>query len=87
MEENFLAKSVQFQRDVVPVHFNGRNSNFSIIWPVCKMLGIKFNIALYYIWQTKCLEIAIRLLPLHLENLFHGKRLISLKRLLNGRNM
>lgn len=60
---------------------------FSIIWPLFARCWALSLISLCYIWQTKCLEIAIRLLPLHLENLFHGKRLISLKRLLNGRNM
>ena len=48
--KTFVAKSVQFQRDVVPVHFNGRNSNFFYnLATVCKMLGIKFNIAMLYL--------------------------------------
>jgi putative hemolysin len=48
--KTFVAKSVQFKRDVVPVHFNGRNSNFFYnLATVCKMLGIKFNIAMLYL--------------------------------------
>ena len=46
----FIVKSVQHQRDVVPIHFEGRNSNFFYnLANVCKALGIKFNIAMLYL--------------------------------------
>ena len=46
----FIVKSVQHQRDVVPIHFDGRNSNFFYnLANVCKALGIKFNIAMLYL--------------------------------------
>lgn len=46
----FVVKSVQAQRDVVPVHFEGRNSNFFYnLANLCKALGIKFNIAMLYL--------------------------------------
>lgn len=46
----FVVKSVQTQRDVVPIHFEGRNSDFFYSlanW--CKRLGVKFNIAMLYL--------------------------------------
>lgn len=46
----FVIKSVQTQRDVVPIYFEGRNSDFFYSlanW--CKRLGIKFNIAMLYL--------------------------------------
>ena len=46
----FVVKSVQTQRDVVPIYFEGRNSDFFYSlanW--CKRLGIKFNIAMLYL--------------------------------------
>lgn len=49
-KKTFIVKSVQFQRDVVPVHFEGRNSDFFYnLANVCKTLGIKFNIAMLYL--------------------------------------
>lgn len=46
----FIVKSVQTKRDIVPIHFEGRNSDFFYSlanW--CKRLGIKFNIAMLYL--------------------------------------
>ena len=49
-KKTFIVKSVQAQRDVVPIHFEGRNSNFfSNLATVCKFLGIKINIAMLYL--------------------------------------
>lgn len=49
-KKTFIVKSVQFQRDVVPVHFEGRNSDFFYnLANICKFLGIKFNIAMLYL--------------------------------------
>ena len=46
----FITKSVQHQRDVVPIYFSGRNSNkFYTIANICKMLGLKFNLAMLYL--------------------------------------
>ena len=46
----FITKSVQHQRDVVPIYFSGRNSNkFYTIANLCKMLGLKFNLAMLYL--------------------------------------
>ena len=49
-KKTFIDKSVQTQRDVVPIHFEGRNSNFFYnLSKLCKWLGIKFNIAMLYL--------------------------------------
>lgn len=49
-KKTFLVKSIQTQRDIVPIHFIGRNSNFFYnIDRLRKMLGIKFNIAMLYL--------------------------------------
>jgi putative hemolysin len=49
-KKTFVAKSIQYQRSVVPVHFGGRNSDFFYnLANVCKFLGIRFNIAMLYL--------------------------------------
>lgn len=49
-KKTFITKSVETHRDVVPLHFNGRNSNFFYnLSNICKALGIKFNIAMMYL--------------------------------------
>ena len=49
-KKTLIVKSVQAQRDVVPIHFEGRNSNFFYnLANVCKFLGIKINIAMLYL--------------------------------------
>ncbi|NDV57299.1 1-acyl-sn-glycerol-3-phosphate acyltransferase [Bacteroides sp. 519] len=48
--KTFIVKSVQTQRDVVPIHFEGRNSDFFYnLANLCKKLGVKFNIAMIYL--------------------------------------
>ncbi len=46
----FINKSVETQRDVVPIHFEGRNSDrFYRLASLGKRLGLKFNIAMLYL--------------------------------------
>ena len=48
--KTFVVKSVETHRDVVPIHFSGRNSNrFYRIANMCKRLGLKVNIAMLYL--------------------------------------
>ena len=48
--KTFIVKSVQAQRDVVPIHFEGQNSDFFYnLANACKFLRIKFNIAMLYL--------------------------------------
>ena len=48
--KTFITKSVESQRDIVPIHFGGRNSNrFYRLANLCKFFGIKFNIAMLYL--------------------------------------
>jgi len=49
-QKNFISKSIQYQRDVVPIYFEGRNSNFFYnLARLRKFLGIKFNIEMMYL--------------------------------------
>lgn len=49
-KKTFITKSVETHRDVVPIHFGGRNSDFFYtLANVCKTLGIKFNIAMLFL--------------------------------------
>lgn len=49
-KKTFITKSVEHQRDVVPIHFSGRNSNFFYgLANLCETLGIKFNIAMLFL--------------------------------------
>lgn len=49
-KKTFIVKSVQTQRDIVPIHFEGENSDFFYrLANINRMLGIKFNIAMLYL--------------------------------------
>ncbi len=48
--KTFITKSVETQRDIVPIHFGGRNSDFfNRLANISKKLGIKFNIAMLFL--------------------------------------
>lgn len=48
--KTFITKSVETQRDVVPIHFGGQNSRFFYtLANVCKRLGIKANLAMLFL--------------------------------------
>lgn len=48
--KTFVTKSVETQRDVVPIYFSGRNSDrFYNLANFGKRLGLKFNIAMLYL--------------------------------------
>ena len=49
-KKTFVTRSVEARRDVVPIHFEGRNSNrFYRLANLCKRLGLKVNIAMMYL--------------------------------------
>ncbi len=49
-KKTFVTKSVETQRDVVPIHFSGSNSPFFYrLAQIQQWLGIKFNIAMLYL--------------------------------------
>lgn len=49
-KKNFIHKSVQYQRDVIPVYFEGRNSNFFYnLANFRKFIGLKFNVEMMYL--------------------------------------
>jgi 1-acyl-sn-glycerol-3-phosphate acyltransferase len=49
-KKNFITKAVHYQRDVVPLHCTGRNTNFFYgLANLRKKLGIKTNIEMFYL--------------------------------------
>lgn len=49
-KKSFIAKAVEYQRDVIPVYFEGRNSDFFYnLANLRKFLGIKVNIEMLYL--------------------------------------
>ncbi len=49
-KKTFIQKSVETGRDVVPIHFGGRNSDFFYnLANICKALGVKFNVAMLFL--------------------------------------
>lgn len=49
-KKTFITKSVETKRDIVPINFGGRNSDFFYgLANVCKALHIKFNIAMLFL--------------------------------------
>jgi 1-acyl-sn-glycerol-3-phosphate acyltransferase len=48
--KNFITKAIRYKRDVIPVHFSGRNTNFFYrLANLRKFLGIKANIEMLYL--------------------------------------
>lgn len=49
-KKTFISKSIEYQRDVIPVHFSGQNSErFYRIANICKRLNLKVNIAMLFL--------------------------------------
>lgn len=49
-KKTFITKSIETHRNIVPIHFNGRNSAFFYnLSNLCHFLKIKFNIAMLYL--------------------------------------
>lgn len=49
-KKNFISKAIQYQRDVIPIYFEGRNSNFFYnLARIRKLLGIKLNVEMLYL--------------------------------------
>ncbi len=49
-KKNFIQKAVEYKRDIIPVHFSGRNSNwFYFVANTRKFFGIKWNLEMFYL--------------------------------------
>ena len=49
-KKTFITKSIETQRDVVPIHFSGENSPFFYrLANLCSALGLKFNVAMLFL--------------------------------------
>lgn len=48
--KSFISKAIQYHRDIIPVHFSGRNSNFFYnLANIRKFLGIKWNLEMFFL--------------------------------------
>lgn len=58
MDKDLHRKSVAYQRDVVPIHFSGQNSErFYRIANLCKTLKLKFNVAMLFLVDEMYLNV------------------------------
>jgi putative hemolysin len=49
-KKNFISKAIQYQRDIVPVHFSGKNSNFFYnLANIRTFLHISWNLEMFYL--------------------------------------
>ena len=49
-KKTFITKSIEYKRDVIPVHFSGQNSDrFYNIARFCKKHNLKFNLAMLFL--------------------------------------
>lgn len=49
-KKSFISKAIEYERDIVPIFFSGRNSNFFYrLANIRKRLGIKFNVEMIYL--------------------------------------
>jgi putative hemolysin len=49
-QKSFIGKAIQYKRDIIPVHFSGRNTNFFYnLANLRKFLRIKWNIEMFYL--------------------------------------
>ncbi|MEN6454766.1 MAG: 1-acyl-sn-glycerol-3-phosphate acyltransferase [Prolixibacteraceae bacterium] len=48
--KHFIQKAIEYQRDVIPVHISGQNSNFFYnLANIRKLLGIKWNLEMFFL--------------------------------------
>lgn len=48
--KNFISKAKQYQRDIIPIHMSGRNTNFFYrLYTIRKFLGIKAALEMLYL--------------------------------------
>lgn len=48
--KNYISKAIKYQRDIIPVHITGRNTNrFYNLYSFRKLLGIKLNIEMLFL--------------------------------------
>ena len=78
-KKNFISKSIQYQRDIVPIYFEGKNSDFFYnLANLRKFLHIKINIEMLYLvdemFKQKGNEFTIRIgQPIKWETLDKSK--------------
>ena len=70
----FIQKAVEYRRDIVPVFFEGRNSNFFFyrLANMRKALGIKMNYEMIYL-PDEMFKSKHKTYSIHFGNRFPGK--------------
>lgn len=49
-KKHFIQKSIEYKRDIIPVHVSGRNSNFFYnLANIRKFMGIKWNLEMFFL--------------------------------------
>jgi len=49
-KKHFIAKSIEYQRDIIPIHVSGKNSNFFYnLANIRTFLGIKWNLEMFFL--------------------------------------
>lgn len=85
-KKTFISKSIEYQRDVVPIHFGGCNSNVSTASPdlatsICRLISPCCS------WLTRCTGMWASISASPSANRFLGRLLIRASRLPSGRSM
>ena len=85
-KKTFISKSVEYQRDVVPIHFGGRNSDVSTASPdlatsICRSISPCCS------WLTRCTGMWASISASPSVNRFLGRLLIRASRLQSGHSM
>jgi len=78
-KKSFITKAIKHQRDIVPVYFSGRNSNFFYnLAKIRAFLGIKANIEMLYLvdemFQQKGKNITVKIGNPYSYNFFDNSR-------------
>jgi putative hemolysin len=86
-QKHFVVKAIEYQRDVVPVHISGRNSNFFYnLANFRTRFRIKWNLEMFFL-PDELFKQKTKNSPLRLANQFPGKHSINPKHPTNGLRM
>ena len=85
-KKTFISKSVEYQRDVVPIHFGGRNSERFYRIARFSDKHLPFNLAMLFL-VDECIRTWASISVLRLASRFHGRLSTTASRLPSGRSM
>ena len=70
--KSFIIKAIEYQRDIVPIHFDGENSRFFYNLATCERQAGSSSTSNWFIFLMKCLKTGTKHLPLPLGNRYPG---------------